>query len=248
VPVTPAHPAAVLALRGTVLPMSALVLGSMVPDAPVFLTGMSGYGITHSWWGVVTVDLVLVVVGLFVWFALLRDALVDLAPAAVRDRLPARARLSGRQRILVPVAAVIGSATHLVWDAFTHAYGWGTSHVAWLRAEHAGLEGYRWLQYVSGVLGLSIVLAAAAVEVSRRERQRPARPWSSSLPRWAVPTSAVVAALIGGAVAVRHAPDGVHAQAFNGVVAAGVSGVVLLLLLAISWHVDRRRAVRRPLL
>ena len=243
-PVTPAHPAVVLALRGSPLPMSALALGSMVPDLPVFFTGMSGYNITHSWWGALTIDLIVTVVCLGVWFSFIRDAIVDLAPRPVRHRLPASGRLSRHQWRLVPVAAAIGSASHITWDAFTHSYGWGTSHLEWLQAEHAGLEGYLWIQYASGVLGLAIVLAVAAFELFRLE-QKYDRAWTSSLPSWSLPGSIVAAAAVGGVVAVANAAHGIHAQAFNGVVAAGVAGVVILACLALSWQLDRHRAARR---
>jgi hypothetical protein len=74
--------------------------------------------------GVVTADLVGTLVLLFAWNELFRDALVDLAPRAVRMRLPARRRLSLRQWLLAPAAAVLGSATHVVWDSFTHPGRW----------------------------------------------------------------------------------------------------------------------------
>lgn len=43
-PVTIAHPAAVLPLRGLGLPLSAMVIGSMAPDLPVFSRSWGIYG------------------------------------------------------------------------------------------------------------------------------------------------------------------------------------------------------------
>ena len=242
-PVTPAHPAVVLALRGTALPMSALVVGSMAPDAPLFLTGSAGYSVTHAWWGVLTVDLVVAVLALALWFGVLRDALVDLAPAVVRHRLPERARPSRRDGWLVPVAAVVGGLTHLGWDAFTHGDGWGTARVGWLRATHHGLEGYRWAQYVSGLVGLLVVATAAALEL-RRRRPVP-RSRRSRISPVALPAAIVLAALAGGVAGLVRRDDGLHAMAFDAVITAGVAGAALVAALTVVWHVVPARDLSR---
>lgn len=67
--------------------MTAMVIGSMIPDVPLFLGWVRGYEVTHSLAGVLTVDIAVTMVVLAIWFALLRDALVDLSPAIIRSRL-----------------------------------------------------------------------------------------------------------------------------------------------------------------
>lgn len=169
-PFTLAHPAAALLLRRAPLPMAALVAGSMAPDVPMFVRLRGFYDLTHSPVGVLTVDLALSVVGVALWFALLRDPLVDLAPDPVRERLAATARYTNRQWLLVPLAAVLGSVTHLLWDSFTHYPRWGVRHVDWLRTTHHGHLGSEWAQYGSSVLGLLVVAGWAAITVARRPR------------------------------------------------------------------------------
>jgi hypothetical protein len=110
---TLAHPVAVLPLRRFGLPMAAMVIGSMVPDVPLFLRWSSGYQVSHSYAGVFTVNLIGALVVLYGWNAFVRDALVDLAPDVVRVRLAARHRLSRRQWLLAPAAAVVGLAVVL---------------------------------------------------------------------------------------------------------------------------------------
>src|SRR5687767_14701664 len=117
-PLAPAHPAAVLPLQLLGLPLSALVAGALAPDVTMYVAGW-GYGVTHSALGVLTVDLLVALVGLVVWFGLLRDAWVDLTPS-VRDRVPPRARPDRKAWLLAPLAALIGAATHVVWDSATH--------------------------------------------------------------------------------------------------------------------------------
>ncbi|ROR90960.1 DUF4184 family protein [Nocardioides aurantiacus] len=160
VPITLAHPAAVLPLRWLHLPLAAMVFGSMVPDVPLFMGWASGYALSHSLPGVITVNLMVALAGLCVWNAFVRDALVDMAPNPVRMRLAPRHRLTCRQWLVAPAAAVVGSLTHLAWDAFTHPGRWGVTHVAWLRADLGPLPGFKWAQYASGVIGMCVVLWA----------------------------------------------------------------------------------------
>lgn len=129
-PFTLAHPAAVLALRRTPLPTAALVMGSMAPDTRLFVPGLPAYDVSHSALGVLTLDPLTAMVLWGVWVWVLRDVVVDLAPSAVRDRLPASARPSRRDWLLAAPAAVVGAATHVGWDALTHAGRWGPTHVA----------------------------------------------------------------------------------------------------------------------
>ena len=239
-PLTVSHPALVLPLRRAGLPMAALVLGSMVPDTPLFLTGMRGYGLTHSLLGLVTVDVAATLVLLTAWTYVARDALVDLSPSAVRSRLAPRARLGRRDWLLAPVAAAVGAASHVLWDAFTHADRWGATHIAWLREEHAGLAGYSWAQYVSGVVGLAIVLGAATSHVWRQPRAF-ARPPAALSPVW-LPVSALVSLAVGAVAGIARTSDGLHAMAFDGVVAALATCSVSVTLVCLAWH----GAVRSP--
>ena len=170
-PLGPAHPAAVLPLQRLGLPLSALVVGAVAPDAPVYLPVGVSYGTTHSGRGL-AVDFVIGLVVLWLWFALLRDAVVDLTPA-LRRRVPARARLGRRSWLLAPLALAIGSATHVLWDPHPRL-GVRVQEIAFLREEYGPMPGYRWLQHVSTVVG-SVVVAAYGV---RRLRSLPvvARP------------------------------------------------------------------------
>ncbi|MCL9796469.1 DUF4184 family protein, partial [Frankia sp. AgKG'84/4] len=170
-PFTLSHPAAVLPLRRLGLPMSALVVGSMVPDIPVFLGWPGVYRFTHSPLGVASADPVLAMAALAVWFWLIRDAVVDLSPGLVRSRLAARARPTRRQWLLAPAAAAVGAMTHVGWDAFTHHDRWGVRQVPWLSADHRGLAGHAWLQYGSSVVGFAVVGAAGRLLASVNTRR-----------------------------------------------------------------------------
>ena len=237
-PITVAHPAAVLVLRRSQLPVAAMVVGSMVPDVPLFLGWGRGYALSHSLAGVVTVDLLGALVLLAGWDAFVRDALVDLSPDAVRTRLSARRRLTRREWLLAPTAAVVGSLTHLAWDAFTHPGRWGVTHLAWLRADHGPLPGFQWAQYASGVLGTGIVLLAVVTDLRSRPRTPPRR--GRRLPAPALPVLLCAAGAVGLVAGLSRLDDGLHAVAFTGVVQSIVATCAGVLVACAAW------ALRRP--
>ncbi|EIV96340.1 DUF4184 family protein [Frankia sp. QA3] len=238
-PFTLSHPAAVLPLRWLGLPMSAMVAGSMVPDVPVFFGWPEMYRLTHSLLGVVTVVPVLSLAALGMWSYLIRDAVVDLAPDPVRLRLPARARLTGRQWLLAPVAAGVGAVTHVGWDDFTHEDRWGVRQVAWLSAQHGALPGYKWLQYGMSAAGL-VVVAAAIVAHLRALPRGPRRPRRHPSESMVLPAVVIVAAGVGGVVGLANVPHGLHAVTFHGVVTGVMALVAGLLLVAVGWQAATR--------
>lgn len=244
---TLAHPAAIIPLRRLGLPVSALAAGSMVPDIPLFLWWTRGYEVTHSPVGIVTVDVVLTVGALLLWFSLARDAVVDMAPAPIRSRLAERARLSSREWLLVPIAGAVGAATHLLWDSFTHPGRWGPNHIEWLRTEHEGLVGLKWIQYGSGVVGLAIVIGAVVSHLRSLEPLPDGRR-PRVLPPAVLPGVVAVSGLVGLLSAVRSVPDGFHAMAFNGVVDSLIALVIIGAVTCVAWHAVRLRQSRVPAL
>lgn len=236
---TLAHPMAVLPLGRLGLPTTALVVGSMVPDIPLFLDWSDGYEATHSLLGVLVVDVVLTALVVWLWYAAIRDALVDLAPAPVRARLVERARLTTREWLRVPVAGCLGAASHLLWDSFTHPGRWGPRNIEWLRTEHEGLLGLKWMQYSSSAVGL-VVVAWVAVSYLRSLDPLPDTRDRAILSPLVLPAVVGVSGLVGLVSAARRAPDGLHAMAFDGVVNSLVTAVVLGAVACAAWQVVGR--------
>lgn len=230
-PLTPAHPAVVLPLQRLGLPLGALVAGAVAPDLPVFLPVGVGYATTHSGRGLPAATIIGLLL-LWTWDAVLRDAVVDLTPG-LRRRLPPRARRERRAWLLAPVAVAVGAATHVLWDSATHDWGLVVEEVALLRDEYGPFRLYGWLQHTSTVLGIGIVAAYGLARLLRL----PEVPRSSAVRRpvsWQLPVPVTVLVV----AAVRADPE------------AGVgAGLVVLLLVALGWHVvttHRRRAARQP--
>ena len=166
-PFTISHAAAVLPLQKTRLPLAALMIGSMSPDFAYFLPGEPLRELTHS------------IAGLFwfcwpvslgIWFLFVR-VLEQPTRALLPDHWHVRFAASDREIslkkfALASAAVVLGAATHILWDSFTHR---GTAVVGALPALHEVAFYYhgwriRWfvlLQHLSSLFGLLALLVWA---------------------------------------------------------------------------------------
>lgn len=236
-PFTPAHVAAVLPLRGRWgIPFAALAAGSMSPDLSYFLPFTLTRSATHSIWSIPTWDLLL---GMAMWLAWrwAAPALHDMAPGPIRRRWRPYRKLHSRWWV-VPLAVMIGSATHVVWDSFTHT-GYPGSSIAALAATYPSpigpMAGYRWLQYTSGAVGLGLVLWTGYRQPVRQTPPR-RKPFLAVI----VPAVLFAGALIGVAIrtAVMVAPGGRRGLVFTSVTSsisgAGLSLILLCLVHALS--------------
>ncbi|WP_219818766.1 MULTISPECIES: DUF4184 family protein [unclassified Streptomyces] len=221
-PFTLSHPAAVLPLMRRPFVPAALVAGALAPDVPYFLNtlGVSEtspedwYGPllnateTHSLGVGPAVGLPLAVM-LVAVYRMLRAPVTALLPSGLR--LPEPERTTGlpakaRHTLWLLLSALIGIASHLVWDSFTHGDGFLVTHVQALRAPAlGGLTGARMLQSASTVFGLA---AVGLCLWRRRDRLRShggtgtvARP--GPVTRWSVVALLVAAPVLGAAVNLR---------------------------------------------
>jgi hypothetical protein len=122
-PFTVSHAAAVLPFLRTPLPAAALVIGSMTPDLPFFVPVHVPRALTHSVTGAVTVDLLIGSLAIALWWGVLRAPAIDMMPRPLRERIgPIAWRLTPTGIVWLVVALLIGIATHLAWDSFTHAH------------------------------------------------------------------------------------------------------------------------------
>src|SRR4051812_36182451 len=96
----------------------------MAPDFPYYLPVAFPWR-THTALAVLTTDLVLGIFAWALWHAVLAEPALRASPSALRARLTRvplglRSRLGGSGLALTVAAVVLGAATHVVWDEFTH--------------------------------------------------------------------------------------------------------------------------------
>ncbi len=127
-PFTLTHIAAVVPIKkvtGNWLPFTALAIGSMVPDMPMFLNMSTSYSTTHSLTGIINACLPIGLVLYLIFQVFVRTPLLEVMPDAISSRLGERTRHDVKYLAGVVAALVIGAATHVLWDAFTHRTSWG---------------------------------------------------------------------------------------------------------------------------
>src|SRR6516225_10126869 len=161
-----AHPAAVLPLRRfcpRFFSFSALVMGSLSPDAGYLLTrGVEE--ISHRLIGGLGLGLVLGLVMFYAFYWLLPPVMAFF-PAGFREALrPLWTRSPGSLGI-VALSVLVGVATHLILDGFTHAQGWFVLHLPLLQERIATVNGHQvrvchLLWYVASFAGIAWLVIA----------------------------------------------------------------------------------------
>ncbi|RNB59814.1 DUF4184 family protein [Brevibacillus gelatini] len=168
-PFTFSHPAIVLPLRrwGWVS-FPALVFGSMAPDFEYFLR-MQPYSVySHTFLGLFCVDLPLVIVLYVVYRFLVEKGLLAVLPLwAAKGLACRRTGKESRKRkwvslVVFVYSALLGSYSHIAWDAFTHDRGSMVERFVFLQQRiplvFLEVPVYKLLQHGSTLLGgLAIV-------------------------------------------------------------------------------------------
>lgn len=181
-PFTFAHPAAAVPLLRPLRRyggLSALVIGSLMPDLGYILPFTIARNESHSLLGLVWFCLPSGLISYLLFHVLLKGPLLALLPDFAFSRLGVYAEnfqsLPSVPWPAVIVSLLLGAATHLLWDGFTHDHTLAVTTMPVLRL-HVFSIGvypiyvYKLLQHVSSVVGLSLLswwswrwLQAAAV-------------------------------------------------------------------------------------
>jgi hypothetical protein len=209
------------------------VIGTFSPDLEylVRLQPMGKFG--HSPRGLVLFCVPATLLAWWIWRALVRPALVPLLPPGLRRA--AEAPPPGRRSDVWPLAvfaALLGAATHVLWDGFTHPTGWAVAMFPALSAAAFGRPNLPWFslfQYASSVAGVAIAAVWTAVELRRfpPEARRFAPGQGARLARFAC-----LVAFVSLAAAAANAPFGDSLPARLGRAAVGAMiGFALSLVL-----------------
>lgn len=165
-PFTLSHAAAAIPFRRTRLVPSAIVAGCFAPDFEHFLRLRDAGTFAHSLPGVFIFDLPIAFVFLWFFHRYVKEPLWSALPASARCRIDLGPRSFSIRTpayfLLLVVSILLGIATHILWDSFTHTNYWPYTHFPLLhRTFNVPILGARplWaiLQSASSVLGLVII-------------------------------------------------------------------------------------------
>jgi hypothetical protein len=169
-----AHPAAVIALHPLLrrrASVSALVIGSITPDLWNIAPFLVSRDLAHSTAGLLLFCIPAGLLLYLLFHLLLKRPLLALAPDSVSARLASclggPSRLPRTAPAWVLISFLLGWATHIAWDAFTHRGAPGVQaipalqrHLVWTLGYHIYV--YTVIQHLSSVLGSVFVLAWVA--------------------------------------------------------------------------------------
>lgn len=170
-PLTFAHPAIILPLR--YLPkrwvsLTGLVIGSMVPDFEYFMRMRVKSIYSHTLFGLFWFDLPLGLISVLIYRLLIKDKLIDHLPETFSRRFSAykgdsASELSFAVIAIVCLSVIIGAASHLIWDGFTHPHGYFVVAMpalsAIVRLGSQQVYVYKLMQHSSTLIGLAVIVA-----------------------------------------------------------------------------------------
>lgn len=171
-PFTFSHPAIILPLR--YLPvkwfsLTGLIIGSLTPDFEYFIRMRVQSIYSHTVIGIFWFDLPLAILLAFLFHNLVRDPLFFNLPKSFQSRILVFTEFDWnlyfrKNWIVVLISILIGIASHLLWDGFTHNHGYFTEQFSGLKNVFIiyGNEIPAWkiAQHFSSLIGAFFIILA----------------------------------------------------------------------------------------
>ncbi|MGL5245650.1 MAG: DUF4184 family protein [Sarcina sp.] len=164
-PFTFAHAAIVLPAnkyKSSWISFTALIIGSMLPDFEYFIR-FAPYGVIgHTFLGFLYFNVPLAIIIAFAWHNIIKEPFIKSMPQlvvssfgeSIYEKFKIRNLKSG---IVFIYSAIIGMATHVIWDGFTHKTGMFVNNIEFLRrtVEINGyfIPVYKFIQHGSTLIG-----------------------------------------------------------------------------------------------
>ena len=167
-PFTPAHPAIILPfLRSRYFSATGLVVGSMSPDFEYFFKMGVNSEHSHSIAGLFYFDLPVTLFIAWVFHVVVKRNLINNMPVFFQKRFQDLLNMDFTTYVKrnLPVflfSALLGAASHIFWDSFTHNGAYFVSTLPFYKGTHVPYGGVNYplwyaLQHISTFVGLTIV-------------------------------------------------------------------------------------------
>ncbi len=168
-PFTLSHPAIVLPLALKKLRLSAtgLIIGSLTPDFEYFIRMKDWSRYSHTWPGLFWFDLPLGVLLCFIYHLVVRNSFFDNLPTFLRQRVVVYKKFNWieyflKSWLIVCISVLIGAASHILWDAFTHESQLFVQRdpdlSTMMKVGSVNLAGYKFLQLSNSIVGLLVIV------------------------------------------------------------------------------------------
>jgi len=232
-PFTFSHPAIVLPL--SLLPrqwfsLTGLVIGSIIPDFEYFFRMKVRSDYSHTVGGLFWFDLPVAVLLAFLFHNLMRDSLFDNLPQILQNRLIPYKKFNWTTYfkanwLIVIVSIIIGAASHLLWDSFTHEHGYFVSALPTL-AETINIYGvqlpiFKILQHSSTLIGgLIIAVAFYNLPADRKAKH------SLNIGYW------IILAAITFMIVAFRLLGGLNIKMYGHLIVTAIAGFILSLIIA----------------
>jgi len=156
-----AHPAAAIPFTRVGLVFSALVAGSLSPDFGYFVEGPTPFYM-YTLPGLFLFNLPVGLFLLWMFHTLVKWPLLSLFPVSLQRRLYRHAQGFSfgppKRFLLIILSVLVGSITHVIWDSFTHSYGWAAENFAFLSMRFNGMPLYSMLQDLGSLVGIILLI------------------------------------------------------------------------------------------
>ena len=168
-PFTPAHPALILPfINKKYFSATALIIGSTSPEFEYFfkasVSGVHGHTIT----GIFYFDIPVTLFFSFVFHLLIKENLIGNMPGFLQQRFQNVLHLDFKKYFLehygvVIFSALLGAASHVFWDSFTHNGAFFVRNLDIYKQLHIPFQGVNYplfygLQHISTWVGLTIII------------------------------------------------------------------------------------------
>jgi hypothetical protein len=202
-PFTLAHPAIVLPFvkaSKKYFSFTSIVIGSVTPDFEYFIRMKVFSRYSHTLSGILYFDIPVGILLFLTFQKIVRSPLINNLPTLLRERFiiyakPADGMQLHRRWHVIILSLLIGIASHLVWDSFTHRDGFFVERLSRLNKSliwnDAQIPIYKVAQHSSTAVGL---LLMALVILSMKKYPAGNGKWSQSY--WSIACLTALAVLV----------------------------------------------------
>ena len=164
-PFTLSHPAIILPLiarHSKWFSTTGLIVGSIIPDFEYFIRMKIQSLYSHTLPGLFFFNLPAALVVCFLFHVIIRDSLLDNLPLIIKSRFSSFQNFEWINYFkhhvwIVILSIIIGTVSHLLWDAFTHEIGYFVLKLTYLRhiiyLHGNGVPVYKICQHASTLIG-----------------------------------------------------------------------------------------------